>query len=201
MTAPTKPSPLYNWDTAGTNVIAPTSGHQTSGFATDEVPASSEFNGLWANWGDELAWLDYEVSAILAETTKQTAPLNYITISGTVTYTGGAKRYLSSSGSWAIRFGLPPVPNGYTLTEVTLYYSNNSGGVICVLDAPGGNGATGGIANFTDSSATGDKSQNMSTATFTSLPWASDGTKGLEFNLTLGAGDKIYGATMTYQPT
>lgn len=51
-----KPGTRYEWDTNGTNVSAPTAGHQSDGYATDEVPASDEWNGLFANWS---AWLDY----------------------------------------------------------------------------------------------------------------------------------------------
>src|SRR6185312_8391482 len=66
MPAPTKPSPLYVWDSNGTHVVAPTSGHQSDGYVNNEVPGSGETNGLLQNWSEELAWLDYQVSALIA---------------------------------------------------------------------------------------------------------------------------------------
>ncbi|HEY1815562.1 MAG TPA: hypothetical protein VGG74_24610 [Kofleriaceae bacterium] len=37
---------------------APTSGHQTDGFANGEIPTAGELNALWENWSAELAYLD-----------------------------------------------------------------------------------------------------------------------------------------------
>lgn len=51
-----KPATRYDWDTNGTHVVAPTAGHQSDGYAADEIPASDEWNGLFANWS---AWLEY----------------------------------------------------------------------------------------------------------------------------------------------
>lgn len=80
MTAPTRPSTLYVWDSSGTHIVVPTSGHQTSGFVNDEVPGSGEVNGLWQCWGQELTWLDYWVSAMLAsQTTWQLPGLSILT--------------------------------------------------------------------------------------------------------------------------
>lgn len=52
----TKPTNAATWDSNSTNLIAPTAGHKTDGFAVDEVPSSSEVNGQlqlignWTNW-------------------------------------------------------------------------------------------------------------------------------------------------------
>lgn len=42
----TKPTTLPTWDSGSVNLVAPTGGHQASGFAANEVPTSSEMNGL-----------------------------------------------------------------------------------------------------------------------------------------------------------
>lgn len=51
-----KPVILYQFDTAGTHVVTPTSGHQTDGYASSEIPGSGETNGFFMNW---TAWLAY----------------------------------------------------------------------------------------------------------------------------------------------
>lgn len=42
---PGKPVSLPTWDSTLTNLIPPTAGHQTSGYAVNEVPTSTELNG------------------------------------------------------------------------------------------------------------------------------------------------------------
>lgn len=52
-----RPSVLYLWDTNGTHIVAPTSGHMSDGFVNDEVVGSGETNGAWQNWTAWLAFL------------------------------------------------------------------------------------------------------------------------------------------------
>jgi hypothetical protein len=51
------PAPsTFTWDSGNVNVVAPTPTHQTSGFATNEVPTSAETNGVYSLIA---AWITY----------------------------------------------------------------------------------------------------------------------------------------------
>lgn len=54
----TKPSAPATWDSNSTNLIAPTSGHKTDGYAIDEVPSSTEINGQLKLIGDWTKYID-----------------------------------------------------------------------------------------------------------------------------------------------
>ncbi len=53
---PTKPSTTPNWDSNDINLSLPTTSHQNNGFQTNEIPSSSEFNGLFNLL---CAWINY----------------------------------------------------------------------------------------------------------------------------------------------
>jgi hypothetical protein len=80
-----KPSSTATWDSNGTNLVAPISGHITDGFATDEIPDSASENG-WRNivgqWTDYLNTGDLELGDITADTVTTTG---VITAGGAIT--------------------------------------------------------------------------------------------------------------------
>lgn len=85
----TKPTNAATWDSNSTNLIAPTAGHKTDGFAVDEVPSSSEVNGQLKLLGEWTAWL---LDGDLGDLT-----FDNITITGSSTYTGDGALSLTAS--------------------------------------------------------------------------------------------------------
>ncbi len=76
----TKPTNDAIWDSNGTNLIAPTGGHKTDGFAVNEVPSSSEINGQLQRIG---LWTKWLLDGDLGDLT-----FDNITVTGATTYTG-----------------------------------------------------------------------------------------------------------------
>lgn len=82
MSIPTPPTDVFVWDPALTNATRPTSGHLASGYATNEVPTSTEWNYFawmvtawcqllhdWYNDGDvEVTSLNVDLNAVIAGT-------------------------------------------------------------------------------------------------------------------------------------
>ena len=96
----TKPTLAATWDSNGTNVIAPTSGHKDDGFAVDEVPSSSEVNGQlkligeWTEWLKDFTDASGRINTVHRNWSNSTEQISYTTSVG-----GTAAGFLSSDST------------------------------------------------------------------------------------------------------
>ena len=116
-----KPGIAYTWDSGSVNLVAPTGGHQASGFASNEIPASSEVNGAWKNFGDWTTWLN----------THGVARYNWRTPVGTSmtgTYTpSSAGLVVMTNGQVSNGIPLDRLGVGQTIDRVAVSYTNPTG--------------------------------------------------------------------------
>lgn len=108
MSIPTPPTDVFVWDPALTNATRPTSGHLASGYATNEVPTSTEWNYFawmitawcqllhdWYDDGDvEVTSLNVDLNAVVEGT---------LAVNGTTTAIAGT---LSVGGATTLASGL-----------------------------------------------------------------------------------------------
>lgn len=128
MPAPTKPGTIYVWDSGGVHLVVPTGGHLASGFVNNEIPGSGEINALFQNWGLELAWLDYQVSGMLAAQTIWQFP-GYTVITGG---TGAGSAYgsttsdmsvlMAAGGPTNIKVQIAGLPAGTVIQSASVVY-------------------------------------------------------------------------------
>lgn len=195
------PSILYTWGV--TAVVAPTSGHQTNGYANDEVPGSSEWNTRDNNWSQ---WLTYLSGATPASITELVPLAGASPSLGSPVYTAsGSVRYLSDpSNSWTVAIPIN-IEAGWTLTDVTFEFSSTAAHEgAAVLAAVGMTGSTTTLSICGETSThTGVRTYSMSvvnagTTQTLLVPTLIDGTAAIELLCgPFGAGDKLTGVKLT----
>lgn len=81
----TKPAQPALWDTNGTHLVVPTSGHISDGFGLNEIPASDEENGWKNNVG---AWTNYLSDGAMQGNFSFDSSLAFTSMSSPVTLPG-----------------------------------------------------------------------------------------------------------------
>lgn len=125
-----KPSVLYSWGL--TTSVPPTSGHQTNGYAVDEVPAANEWNTKENNWAQWLQMVkNWEVvpPATVYDFTTTTSVNNWDPTGGTGTLAGVyLVEIIATGGSSDITItGMINPPDDYRLIRL---YNNTTKNVI-----------------------------------------------------------------------
>lgn len=116
--------PLVPWDSTLANLSAVTSGHQTAGLVTNEIPTSAEFNALYNNTYLWFAWLYATVATITkASNFRIVQATNWGPVSSYNAFTDAVA--VACTGNGSAYFDLD-VPVGYKLA--TLQFNAIGGG-------------------------------------------------------------------------
>jgi hypothetical protein len=205
MPAPTKPATLYAWDSSGTHIVVPTSGHQSNGWANNEVPGSGETNGLQQNWWQELAWLDYQVSAMIAAQWIWQLPGLTIVTSGA----DAGQLFPNTSSDFSVVLGasanylganirIDSLPVGAIITACSVVNAATASGITgmanysLALNVLSTSGAVTALASITSVVAT---SRTTTVLTSSDLPYTLATGDSLYMNFTSGTGSG-QGATL-----